>query len=177
MIRRCDRSDFPQILDVINDGARAYKGVIPTDRWKEPYMAEDELQHEIESGVVFWGYEDDGQLVGVMGVQDVQNVTLIRHAYVRTSRRRQGIGNRLLKRLRHEMSRPCLIGTWAAASWAIDFYRKHGFEVLSPQDTLVVLKKYWKIPERQIATSVVLADPNWQSLGTEPPRAGPVTRA
>ncbi len=163
MIRPCVESDFSSILEIINDAAQAYRGVIPADRLKEPYMSEGVLRHEIESGVAFWGTENDRQLAGVMGVQDFLDVTLIRHAYVRTRNRRQGLGGELLERLRETSERPYLVGTWAAATWAIDFYRRHGFRLLSPEATSRVLKKYWTIPERQIATSVVLADENWQS--------------
>ena len=163
MIRPCVESDFSSILEIINDGAQAYRGVIPADRLKEPYMSDGELRHEIESGVAFWGTENGSQLAGVMGVQDVLDVRLIRHAYVRTRNRRQGLGGELLERLRETSQRPYLVGTWAAATWAIDFYRRHGFRLLSPEATRRVLKKYWTIPERQIATSVVLADENWQS--------------
>ena len=163
MIRPCVESDFSSILEIINDGAQAYRGVIPADRLKEPYVSEGELRHEIESGVMFWGTENGPQLAGVMGVQDVLDVTLIRHAYVRTRNRRQGLGGELLERLRDTSQSPYLVGTWAAATWAIEFYRRHGFRLLSPEATRRVLKKYWTIPERQIATSVVLADENWQS--------------
>ena len=121
------------ILEVINDAAQAYKGVIPSDRFKDPYMPREELRHEIAHGVRFWGFEQDGQLLGVMGLQDVEDVTLIRHAYVRTTHRRRGIGGRLLNELRSKATRPLLVGTWAAAEWAIEFYRQHGFEMV-PRD-------------------------------------------
>ncbi len=165
MIRRCDEDQCEAILEVINDAASAYQGIIPPDRWNDPYMPESELGHEIEAGVVFWGYYEDGQLVGVMGVQDVQDVTLIRHAYVRTERRREGIGHQLLDRLRAESTRPYLIGTWAAATWAIRFYEKHGFRLLSREETVRVLHKYWSIPDRQVETAVVLADDRWNKPG------------
>ena len=159
MLRRCDERDFETIYTIVNDGAQAYKGVIPADRWTEPYMSRDKLRHEIEDGVVFWGFEDGGALAGVMGLQDVKDVTLIRHAYVRTASRNQGIGGRLLSHLRTITSRPVLIGTWADASWAIGFYEKHGFHVVDPREKNRLLKKYWNVPERQIETSVVLARP------------------
>ena len=124
-------------------------------------MPKEELRHEIDDGVVFWGYEEDGELVGVMGIQQVQDVTLIRHAYVRTAQRNQGIGRRLLSRLRTLTERPILIGTWADAVWAIRFYEKHGFRRVSPEEKVRLLKKYWSIPERQVETSVVLAGPRW----------------
>ena len=161
MIRECADSDFEQIFQIINDGAQAYKGVIPVDRWTEPYMSRDTLRHEIADGIVFWGHEEAGALAGVMGLQDVQDVTLIRHAYVRTSSRNRGIGGKLLSHLRTITARPVLIGTWADAKWAIGFYEKHGFRVVDPDEKTVLLKKYWMIPERQVETSVVLADAAW----------------
>jgi N-acetylglutamate synthase-like GNAT family acetyltransferase len=161
MIRQCNRSDFETIHSIINDAAQSYKGVIPEDCWKEPYMSKDELQHEMDQGVVFWGYEEDGMLLGVMGIQDIQDVSLIRHAYVRTANRNQGIGGKLLSNLRALATRPLLIGTWADALWAIRFYEKHGFRLVSPQEKDRLLKKYWSVPERQIETSVVLADQKW----------------
>ena len=156
MIRRCTDADFDQILTIINDGATAYRGIIPSDRWTDPYMSREKLQHEIEDGVIFWGYEQNATLLGVMGLQHVQDVTLIRHAYIRTTARRSGIGSALLAQLQSLTTRPILIGTWAAAAWAIDFYRKHGFEVVSPAEKERLLRQYWKVPDRQIQTSVVL---------------------
>jgi len=164
MIRRCDERDFEVIWAIINDGAQAYKGTIPSDRWTEPYMSREKLQHEIDDGVVFWGCEEAGVLVGVMGIQQVEDVTLARHAYVRTSSQKQGIGGRLLSHLRELASGPMLIGTWADAGWAIHFYERHGFRMVSPQEKDRLLKQYWRIPERQIETSVVLADPSWWEL-------------
>ena len=158
MIRPCTAADFNAIYAIVNDAAQAYCGVIPADRWHVPYMPEDELRQEIASGVRFWGWQQDGQLLGVMGIQDVQDVTLIRHAYVRTACRNGGIGGKLLARLRELTARPILIGTWAAATWAIRFYQKHGFRLVTPEEKNRLLKKYWSIPERQIETSVVLAD-------------------
>jgi hypothetical protein len=142
VIRRCEDRDFESIWAIINDGAQAYHGTIPEDRWTEPYMSREKLRHEIDDGVVFWGYQDAGNLLGVMGLQQVRDVTLIRHAYVRTER-------------------PVLIGTWADAVWAIRFYEKHGFQMVSTTEKVRLLKKYWSIPERQIETSVVLADAKW----------------
>ena len=121
-------------------------------------MGREELQHEIDAGVQFWGYEESGKLIGVMGIQDVQDVTLIRHAYVRTTQRRKGIGGKLLSHLLTLTERPILIGTWAAATWAISFYEKHGFRLVSEEEKNRLLKKYWSIPERQVETSVVLAE-------------------
>lgn len=165
MIRRCDNYDFELIWAIINDGARAYQGIIPEDRWTEPYMSREKLQHEIEEGVVFWGYEETGTLVGVMGLQKVQDVTLIRHAYVRTASQGRGIGAHLLSHLRELAKGPVLIGTWADAIWAIRFYERHGFRIVGRQEKDRLLKQYWTVPERQIETSVVLADPNWWELG------------
>ena len=162
MIRRCDARDFDLMWAIVNDGARAYKGIIPADRWTEPYMPAEKLQHEIDDGVVFWGYEDGGRLVGVMGLQQVQDVTLIRHAYVLTANQGQGIGARLLSHLCQLTNDPVLIGTWADAVWAIRFYEKHGFQIVSAEEKNRLLKKYWTIPERQIETSVVLVDPKWR---------------
>lgn len=161
MIRQCNGNDFETIYTIINDAAQAYKGIIPSDRWKEPYMSKDELRHEIEEGVIFWGYEEDGELIGVMGIQYVQDVTLIRHAYVRTARQNQGTGRKLLSFLRKQTTQPNLIGTWADAVWAIRFYEKHGFRLVSQEEKYRLLKKYWSIPERQIETSVVLAEQKW----------------
>ena len=162
MIRRCDDRDFELIWAIINDGAQAYKGIIPADRWTEPYMSRQKLQHEIDEGMVFWGYEESGTLVGVMGLQQVQDVTLIRHAYVVTSSQKRGIGAHLLSHLRELANRPVLIGTWADAAWAIHFYERHGFQMVDSEEKNRLLKKYWTIPERQIETSVVLADSTWR---------------
>jgi GNAT superfamily N-acetyltransferase len=162
MIRRCDDGDFEEIWTIINDGAGAYKGIIPEDRWTEPYMSREKLEHEIGDGVVFWGFEDDGALAGVMGIQHVQDVTLIRHAYVRTGSQKQGIGAKLLAYLREMATGPVLIGTWADAGWAIRFYERYGFERVEAEEKIRLLKKYWTVPERQIETSVVLADSTWR---------------
>ena len=167
MIRRSDDRDFELIWTIINDGAQAYKGTIPADRWIEPYMSREKLQDEIDDGVVFWGYEEAGALVGVMGIQQVQDVTLIRHAYVRTNSQKRGIGGHLLSHLRELAIGPMLIGTWAAAVRAIHFYERHGFQMVSPQEKDRLLKRYWTIPERQIDTSVVLADRKWWQLSVE----------
>jgi GNAT superfamily N-acetyltransferase len=165
VIRPCGQDEFETIYEIVNDAAQVYRGVIPADRWKEPYMPRHELAQEIQEGVRFWGYWDE-ELVGVMGIQDVQDVTLIRHAYVRTARGRQGIGGQLLSHLLTQASRPILIGTWADAHWAIRFYQKHGFRVVSHAEKERLLRKYWSIPERQVETSVVLADQEWfQRMG------------
>jgi len=162
MIRRCDKNeDFDSIYSIINDAAQAYRGIIPEDRWKDPYMSREELQHEINQGVRFWGYEEGGALVGVMGLQLVQDVALIRHAYVRRDKQNQGIGGKLLSTIAKLTDRPMLVGTWADAVWAIHFYEKHGFRLLSFEEKDRLLRRYWKIPERQMETSVVLADGKW----------------
>ena len=162
MIRRCDDREFDVIWAIINDGAQAYKGIIPSDRWTEPYMTAEKLQREIDDGVVFWGYEEAGTLVGVMGIQKVQDVTLVRHAYVRTTHQKRGIGAQLLAHLSELATDPMLIGTWADAVWAIRFYEAHGFQRVGLQEKTRLLKKYWTIPDRQIETSVVLADQRWR---------------
>lgn len=164
MIRPCIAQDFDQIYAIINDGARAYKGIIPADRWTDPYMSAHQLQDEIDEGVIFWGYEAGGQLSGVMGIQPVRDVTLIRHAYVLTTSQKQGVGAHLLAHLRTLATRPVLIGTWADAAWAIRFYEKHGFQLIAGQEKNDLLKKYWTIPDRQVETSVVLADATWRNL-------------
>ena len=164
MIRRCNARDFESIWTIINDGAQADKGIIPADRWTEPYMSREKLQHEIDNGVIFWGYEDAGTLAAVMGIQQVQDVTLIRHAYVRTTSQKQGIGALLLSHLRTMANNPVLIGTWADAAWAIRFYERYGFQIVAPDEKQRLLKKYWTVPDRQIETSVVLADAKWQQI-------------
>jgi GNAT superfamily N-acetyltransferase len=166
MIRPCSNHELDSVYSIINDAAQAYRGFIPADCWKEPYMSYDELLHEINDGIAFWGYEEDGELIGVMGIQPVLDVTLIRHAYIRTSRRNQGIGSDLLSFLRRQTQRPLLIGTWADAVWAVRFYQKHGFRLVSHAEKEHLLRKYWTIPDRQIETSVVLADEKWFSEQT-----------
>ena len=164
MIRRCEDSDFESIWTIINDGAEAYKGVIQENIWTEPYMSRNELRHEVDAGVVFFGYEEGGELIGVMGIQPVQDVTLIRHAYVRSSRQKRGIGAQLLSYLRALTPDPVLIGTWAETTWAIRFYERHGFKMVEPAQKDRLLKKYWTVPDRQIELSVVLADTTWLDL-------------
>ncbi|HET9747605.1 MAG TPA: GNAT family N-acetyltransferase [Chitinophagaceae bacterium] len=163
MIFKCEQTDLKDICDIINDAALAYKGIIPADQWKEPYMTEDELQKQIDEGVQFWCWKENGEMMGVMGIQYKDDVTLIRHAYVRSVYRNKGIGSKLLEHLASIAETPVLIGTWAAAGWAIDFYQKHGFRLLSRPETNSLLKKYWSIPERQVETSVVLASSEWKS--------------
>lgn len=165
-IRPCTPDDLEIMCTVINDGASAYRGTIPPDRLKEPYMSMEDLEDEIASGVRFHAWVEDGEIQGVMGIQDVLDVTLVRHAYVRTARRGQGIGSRLLGELRERTTRPLLMGTWAAATWAVRFYEKHGFVLVSNADKERLLRTYWSIPERQVETSVVLADDKaYQALG------------
>ena len=161
MIRKCNDADFEAIHEIINDAAEAYRGVIPDDCWHEPYMGKDELSHEIEDGVRFWGIEKNGQLNGVMGIQEKGDVTLVRHAYVRTGSQKQGVGTFLLQHFERVTERPILIGTWADALWAISFYQKHGYQLVTPKDKTILLKKYWTIGDRQIETSVVLANSRW----------------
>lgn len=162
MIRRCSGDDLDAVFTIINDAAQAYRGVIPEDCWHEPYMGRDELVSEIADGVVFWGLEREGALVGVMGIQDKGDVALIRHAYVRTSERRSGMGGKLLEHLERNTAKPILIGTWAAAGWAIRFYEKHGYRMVPPREKDRLLARYWRVPPRQVDTSVVLASPRWQ---------------
>jgi N-acetylglutamate synthase-like GNAT family acetyltransferase len=157
MIHTLSLSDFDSILKIINESAKAYKGVIPDDRWKEPYMSAEELLKEINSGVKFFGYEKDGKLVAVAGIQEVGDITLIRHVYVLTKFQRRGIGGKLLKYLMNLAKTPeILVGTWADATWAIKFYEKYGFKLVSQEEKDRLLRTYWDIPKRQVETSVVL---------------------
>ena len=161
MIRKCKDSDLNTIFEIINDAARTYKGVIPQDRWHEPYMSPAELRAQIDDGVVFWGLERDGQLLGVMGIQDKGDVTLIRHAYVLAKAQNRGIGKKLLQNLQSMTEKPILIGTWANASWAVSFYQKNGYTLVTEEEKNRLLRKYWSIPKRQVETSVVLANQTW----------------
>jgi len=163
-IRRCRDEERAAILAIINGAAAAYRGVIPDDCRHEPYMAETELVGEIAAGVRFWGYDEDQQLLGVMGLQPMGDVDLIRHAYVLPGKQRSGIGGALLQHLRRLSARRMLVGTWAAADWAIRFYQRHGFALVSPAAKVTLLKTYWTVPDRQIETSVVLADPPLEEL-------------
>ena len=164
MIRLCGPGDREEMSAVINSAAQAYKGVIPADCWQEPYMPREELEEEMGAGVQFWVFEAAGQIVGVMGRQDRGEVTLIRHAYVLDSHQRQGIGGMLLAQLRRGVATPMLVGTWAAAWWAIRFYQRHGFKPVSQEEKDRLLKTYWTISPRQIETSVVLADERWRGV-------------
>jgi GNAT superfamily N-acetyltransferase len=158
MLRQCELSDINAIFEIINDAAEAYRGIIPDDRWHGPYMPVDEIRREIKAGVVFWGVEQEGHLAGVMGIQDKGEVVLIRHAYVLSRFRRQGIGEKLLRHLEGLTDKPILVGTWKNASWAVSFYQKNGYRLVSDEEKDRLLRKYWSIPERQIETSVVLAN-------------------
>ena len=163
LIRKSKAEDFQAILGIVNDAAQAYRGVIPRDRWRDPYMPADELSKEIADGVVFWVAEDEGRLVGVMGIQDKGAVALVRHAYTVTVLQRKGVGTKLLRHVQGLTDKPVLIGTWADASWAIDFYRRNGFSVVSNDEKDRLLREYWSIPVRQVETSVVLADSAWMA--------------
>jgi GNAT superfamily N-acetyltransferase len=163
LIRACPADERDAILAIVNAAAEAYRGVIPADRWHDPYMSGEELAAEIDAGVRFWGYEADGALVGVMGIQAVGDVDLIRHAYVLPGRQGEGIGTSLLGRLREGAGRPMLVGTWADAAWAIRFYERNGFARVGEAEKTELLRRYWTIPERQIETSVVLADDRGQT--------------
>lgn len=156
-VRRCRDGERAAILAIVNAAAEAYRGVIPDDCFHEPYMPAGELEAECAAGVAFWGYEDGGALLGVMGIQPVGDVDLIRHAYVAPAHQRRGIGAALLEHLTAATAGPILVGTWAAAEWAIAFYRRHGFALVAAERTAALLRAYWKISERQIDTSVVLA--------------------
>ena len=162
-IRKCTDDDLGAVYRIINDAAQAYRGVIPDDRWHEPYMPMQELQQQRRERVDFWGYESDGELIGVMGFQDKGEVNLIRHAYVASKLHNQGVGTTLLRHLEQMTSKPILIGTWADAGWAIRFYEKNGYRLLLRADADRLLRKYWSIPDRQVAASVVLANTAWDA--------------
>lgn len=148
--------DPAEICEVINDAAAAYRGVIPADRWHEPYMTLQELRAEIGAGVEFHGCRKEQKLVGVMGLQHVADVALIRHAYTRSSVQGSGIGSALLEHLKRQTGRPLLVGTWKAASWAVRFYQRRGFALVPETEKARLLRRYWNVPERQIEESVVL---------------------
>ena len=162
MIRKAANEDFEDIFNIINDAATAYKGVIPPDRWHEPYITKEELKGQIADGVRFCCYVANNEIIGVMGIQDKADVELIRHAYVRTKQRQKGIGTLLLQELIKASKKPILIGTWKAADWAISFYEKHGFCLVEDEERNRLLKKYWAIPDRQVETSVVLVDEKYK---------------
>jgi N-acetylglutamate synthase-like GNAT family acetyltransferase len=164
LIRKCTASDNDVIFSIINDAAAAYKGVIPAGCWHEPYMSKEQLLAEIGAGVEFYAYEDNGNISGVMGIQYFPEVTLIRHAYVRTAMQGAGIGGKLLKFLREKTDKPILIGTWRDTAWSIYFYKKHGFRVLTKPETDTLLSSgYWKITDAHREASVVLADDKWKA--------------
>lgn len=158
-IRPCRADETDAILTIINEAADAYRGVIPADCWHEPYMSSAGLHSEIAAGVSFVGYLAEGALAGVMGVQPVRNVDLIRHAYVRTAFQGRGIGSALIASLRACTTRPVLVGTWAAATWAVSFYERHGFSLTSETAKEALLRTYWSVPPRQRELSVVLSAP------------------
>lgn len=160
------------MLAIINDAAQAYRGIIPADRWHEPYMPQDELEKEIADGVIFWVAEEDGRLSGVMGFQDKGDVALVRHAYIAPTIQRKGVGTKLLRHVESLAGKPVLIGTWADASWAIEFYRRNGYTVVPNRDKDALLRRYWSIPDRQIETSVVLADSRWMETRQPSPTGG-----
>jgi N-acetylglutamate synthase-like GNAT family acetyltransferase len=161
IIRQSVAADFEVILAIINGAAQAYRGVIPPDRWHEPYMPAEELANEIVAGIAFWVAERDGRVAGVMGMQDKGDVVLVRHAYVDTSAQKTGVGTSLLRHVESLVDKPILIGTWSAASWAIDFYRRNGYTQVLSADKERLLRQYWSIPVRQIETSVVLGNRRW----------------
>jgi GNAT superfamily N-acetyltransferase len=167
-IRRCRDEDLTTVLAIVNSAAKAYRGVIPPDRWHDPYMPRAELDRDIAAGVVFWGVESGGELIGVMGVQPVRDVDLIRHAYVLPDHQQHGVGAALIEHLRGLSARRMLVGTWAAADWAVNFYRRHGFALVSAERKTELLKTYWTIPDRQIETSVVLANPPMETTPAGP---------
>jgi N-acetylglutamate synthase-like GNAT family acetyltransferase len=158
-VRLCREDERSVISEIINAAAEVYRGVIPADRWHDPYMSLPEQDAEVSAGVVFWACEGEGEVIGVMGIQPVRDVDLIRHAYVRPGTQRRGVGAALISQIRSLSSRQLLVGTWAAATWAITFYQRHGFVLVSTEQKSALLKTYWTIPERQIETSVVLANP------------------
>jgi N-acetylglutamate synthase-like GNAT family acetyltransferase len=161
LIRKSVDDDFDAMLAIINDAARAYRGVIPEDRWPDPYMPAEDFGKEIADGVVFWVAEQDGRVSAVMGMQDKGDVALVRHAYVASAAQRSGVGTTLLRYVQGLTDKPILIGTWAAASWAIEFYKRNGFTVVPSAEKDRLLRRYWSIPARQVETSVVLADGRW----------------
>ncbi len=172
LIRRSREADLGAMLAIVNDAAQAYRGVIPADQWREPYMPRDKMEKEIEDGVLFRVAEENGHLIGVMGIQDKGDVALVRHAYVAPAMQRKGVGKMLLRHVEGLTGKPILIGTWADASWAIDFYQRNGFTVVPNRHKDSLLQKYWSIPARQVDTSVVLADGRWLEAQQRAPAAG-----
>jgi len=172
LIRRSHEADSVAMLAIVNAAAQAYRGVIPADRWRDPYMPPDELEKEIADGVVFWVAEEDGRLLGMMGIQDKEEVALVRHAYVAPTVQRKGVGTGLLRYVQSLTDKPVLVGTWADASWAIEFYRRNGFAVVPGTYKDYLLRRYWSIPARQVETSVVLADGRWMDAQGRDPGNG-----
>jgi N-acetylglutamate synthase-like GNAT family acetyltransferase len=172
LIRKIQEADLGAMLAIVNDAAQAYRGVIPADRWREPYMPPDELEKEIADGVIFWVAEENGRLLGVTGIQDKGEVALVRHAYVAPTMQRKGVGRTLLRHVEGLTGKPILIGTWADASWAIEFYRRNGFTVVPNRHKDSLLRRYWSIPARQVETSVVLADGRWMEAQRRAPADG-----
>jgi GNAT superfamily N-acetyltransferase len=169
LIRKIQEADLGAALAIVNAAAEAYRAVIPADRWREPYMPPDELESEIADGVMFWVAEEDGRLLGVMGIQDKGEVALVRHAYVAPATQRKGVGTRLLRHVERLTDKAVLIGTWADAAWAIEFYRRNGFTIVPKAQKDFLLRRYWSIPARQVETSVVLADGRWmEAQGAHP---------
>ena len=164
MIRPCNASDLGTIHEVINDAAEAYRGVIPEDSLRDPYMSKTELLREIREGVLFWGDEQGGKINGVMGLQEKDDVTLIRHAYVRSRLQNRGVGTNLLRHLERVAQAPILVGTWASAAWAILFYEKHGYKLVSEKKKDILLRTYWSINDLQVQSSVVLAQNTWTEV-------------
>ena len=162
-IRTSEEADFAEMLAIINAAARAYHDVIPVDRWHDPYMPAAELSREIAAGVAFWVAEQDGRLLGVMGMQDRGDVALVRHAYVAPGTQRSGVGTSLLRHVEALVEKPILIGTWAAATWAIAFYRRNGYTLVADEQRDRLLRTYWSIPAAQAEASVVLADGRWMA--------------
>lgn len=172
LIRKIREADLGVTLAIVNEAAQAYRGVIPADLWREPYMPPDELEKEIADGVIFWVAEEDGRVLGVMGIQDKGEVALVRHAYVMPTMQGKGVGTRLLRHVEGLAGKAVLIGTWADASWAIEFYRRNGFTVVANRHKNSLLRRYWSIPARQIETSVVLADGRWMEAQPHAPADG-----
>jgi GNAT superfamily N-acetyltransferase len=177
MIRRCTDADFAEIAAIINEAAEAYRGVIPADCWHDPYMSPSDLTAEIAAGVNFWGWDDSAALVGIMGLQKVRDTTLIRHAYVRPAHQGRGVGGALLRTLAGQVTGTLLVGTWAAAEWAIRFYLRHGFRLVSTEEKDRLLNTYWRIPLLQQETSVVLVHAANSGHGIESPQNGPSSPA
>ena len=167
MIRPCNPSDFGTIYEIINDAAKAYRGAIPEQSLRGPYISRSELSREIRDGILFWGDEQCGDLTGVMGLQEKEDVTLIRHAYVRTRLQKRGVGANLLRHLEGMAQNPILIGTWANATWAISFYEKHGYKLVSEKKKDILLRTYWSINDLQVQSSVVLAQNTWTEVNAQ----------